>query len=129
LLYFKELQGRADYKQISAGISSPSYLVVYLAQQIALREYKSFNLYLKRCEDSAFFLQEYFLWNNYKINYALCRSEVRLRDFPVIKLTSGDRMFIPYFRQFGLIKSTSIMGHIYASWKQGQSKEQVSYAK
>ncbi|MBB6130765.1 glycosyltransferase family 32 protein [Mucilaginibacter lappiensis] len=110
--YFERIKKRPDYELIKQKISSPSYLLVYLAGQIALRKYKNFNLYLKKCEDSAFYVQEYYGWVNYKINYALCRLEDFIKHVPIVKLTSGDRLLIEMFRKFKLIKKNSTIGVI-----------------
>lgn len=113
--YFERIKKRSDYDLIRQQISTPSYLLVYLAGQIALREHKNFNLYLKRCEDSAFYIQEYYGWVNYKTNYALCRLENFIKYVPVVKLTSGDRLLIETFRKFNLIKKDSVIGTLMRS--------------
>lgn len=113
--YFEFIKKRPDYDLIKQKISTPSYLLVYLAGQIALRDYRKFNLYLKRCEDSAFYIQEYYGWVNYKTNYALCRLENIVKHVPIIKLTSGDRLLIEMFRKFNLIKRNSTIGTLLRS--------------
>lgn len=113
--YFEIIKRRPDYDLIKQKISTPSYLLINLACQIALRDYKNFNLYLKRCEDSAFYIQEHYGWVNYKTNYALCRLENIVKHVPIIKLTSGDRLLIEMFRKFNLIKKNSTIGTSFRS--------------
>ncbi|MHA7608277.1 capsular polysaccharide synthesis protein [Elizabethkingia meningoseptica] len=107
--YFNKIKSRSDYSIIKQNISTPSYLLVYLAGQIALRKYSSFNLFLKKCESHAFFLQEFYNWDNYKINYAITQLETPMDKLSIVKLTSGDRMLIKIFSKFGFIKRKSLM--------------------
>src|SRR5690606_30921026 len=108
--YFELLKSRSDYLAIKQNINRPEYLLVYLAQQIALREYELFNLFLKKSEDSAFLLQESRGWKNYEINYALCRAPMKNPHIPIVKLTSGDRLLIEKFYKYNLISRKSILG-------------------
>jgi len=110
--YFEELKKRPDYDLIKQNIPIPHYLLVFIACQIAFRESKDFNLYLKRCEDSAFYIQGYYGWVNHKINFALCRLDTLLPHISMIKLTSRNRRLIEMFRKCGLIKKNSTMGEI-----------------
>ncbi|WP_138092215.1 glycosyltransferase family 32 protein [Sphingobacterium daejeonense] len=111
-LYFEKIKSRLDYNEIKQKIGRPEYLLVYLAQQIVMRENKGFNFYLKRSEDSAFLIQESMGWSNYEINYALCRLSVTEPLIPIIKLTSGDRILINEFINYNLVNETSVIGSI-----------------
>ncbi|MGX1642340.1 capsular polysaccharide synthesis protein [Sphingobacterium sp. NPDC055431] len=110
--YFELMKNRRDYLEIKQNINRPEYLLVYLAQQIAMRECELFNLFLKKSEDSAFLLQESRGWNNYEINYALCRAPMKKPFIPIVKLTSGDRILIEMFYKYNLIRRKSILGLI-----------------
>ncbi len=109
--YFELISQKVDYNIIKQKINRPEYLLIYLAQQIALRDYKDFNIFIKRSEDSAFLIQESFRWVNYSINYVLCRVAYN-KDLPIIKLTSGDRLLIKSFIKHGFLKKNSVIGTI-----------------
>lgn len=110
--YYQVIRQRSDYECIKQKIDSPEYLLVYLACQIAMRNHKAFNIYLKRAEDSALYLLEYYKSNYSKINFALCRFNIPANTLPIIKLTSGCRSLVPLFQNAGLIKKYSLMGRI-----------------
>lgn len=110
--YYEELKKIPDYDLIKQNIPIPHYLLVFIALQVALRESKDFNLYLRRCQDSAFYLQECYNWSKYKMTYALCRLENVRPKLSMIKLTSKNRSLIETFRKWGLIKKNSTMGII-----------------
>ncbi|MFN0255662.1 glycosyltransferase family 32 protein [Pedobacter ureilyticus] len=110
--YYEELKKIPNYDLIKQNIPIPHYLLVFVALQVALRERKDFNLHLRKCQDSAFYLQEYYNWSKYKMTYALCRLENVRPNLSMIKLTSNNRSLIETFRKWGLIKKNSTMGLI-----------------
>ncbi|WP_165793036.1 glycosyltransferase family 32 protein [Sphingobacterium haloxyli] len=107
--FYKSLLKRPDFEEIRQHIPNPSYLLVYLAGQAACREYPDYHIYLKKAEDSALFLQECYR-NNYMMNYAICRMKNPMHHLPIIKLCSGDRMFVHVFQKLGLVKKNSLIG-------------------
>jgi len=87
-------------------------LMLNITEQIASRTLKNVNMYLKRCEDSAFYIQENCGWDFNKINYVLCRQNIPLEDFPILKLTYKDRELIKYYARWNLISDNSIIGQL-----------------
>jgi len=110
--FYKSLTDREDYSTLVQKLSDPSYLMLNITEQIASRSLQNVNMYLKKCEDSAFFIQESCGWDFNKINYILCRQKIPLNDFPILKLTSRDRELISYYRMFNLIHEDSIIGQL-----------------
>ena len=108
--FYAKLLCRPDFNDIRQKILNPSYLLVYLAGQLAYREYPNYHIYIKRAEDSALFLQECYK-DNYLMNYALCRMPNPMEHLRIIKLCSGDRMFISFYRKMGMIRKDSLIGH------------------
>ena len=112
-VYHEQLQKREDYFQISQRISRPAYLMLNLAEQIVSRSPLGINAHLKRCEDSAFYVQEALGWDNYAINYMFTQRVVPA-SFSIIKLTAGDRMFVSQMHRFGLLNRRSLVGQLVA---------------
>lgn len=110
--FFDHLKSRTDYKVLTQQLSNPSYLMLNITEQIASRTLKNVNMYLKRCEDSAFYIQENCGWDFNKINYVLCRQNIPLEDFPILKLTYKDRELIKYYARWNLISDNSIIGQL-----------------
>lgn len=110
--YYEILKRRDDYKQISKNIEPPEYLLVYLACQIALQSEEPFNLYLRKAENNAFYLQHYFRWNANLIAYALTQLDCSHSNYKLIKLTAGDRSLLDLLKDFKLIKSRSLIGKL-----------------
>ncbi len=109
--YYEELRQRADYDIVKQKVERPAYLMLNLAQQIASRA-AGMNAYLKKSEDSALFIQEYFGWDNYAINYALTQLKKPLAHLPLTKLTSGDRLLVDMMYKLGALKKKSLLGEI-----------------
>jgi hypothetical protein len=109
--YYQMISLRPDYETISQQVESPKYLLPNLACQIAMRKQGELSLYLKKAEDSALYLLEYYKRYS-RINYALCRLNIPLDRLPIIKLTSGCRSLVPLLDRAGLIKKKSIMGAV-----------------
>lgn len=110
--FYTMLKERSDFDTIKQGIINPEHLMVYLAEQIASRSNPNYNAFLIRSEASALLVQDT-LASNYKTNYSLCRIPVERIEFPLIKLCSGDRMFVDIFKQWNLIHKKSIIGRIF----------------
>ncbi|MFD1771629.1 capsular polysaccharide synthesis protein [Sphingobacterium suaedae] len=110
--FFQQLKSRKDYALLSQRMSDPSYLLLNLCEQQASRELGDVNMFLKRCEDSAFYIQEQCEWDFNRINFVLCRQQMPLERYRIIKLTSRDREFTDYYRKWGLIDKGSIIGQL-----------------
>ena len=106
--YFLSLSGRSDYDVIKQNITSPEYLIVYLAQQIALREC-NFSLNLKRSEDSAFYFQRIYGWDVIMSAIMLMIIEKPKLDPELIKLTSMERRFISFSSKMRLVHKRSFL--------------------
>lgn len=109
--YYDQLIARPDYDILRQKIDRPSYLLVYLAEQIASRAV-GLNGYFKKCEDSALAIQEHFGWDNYAINYVFTQLENKTLFLPIIKLTAGDRMLVDFMYKWGLLHKKSVLGKI-----------------
>lgn len=116
--YHQNLTRRPDYDVVKQNITRPAYLMLNLAEQIVSRAGGGMNAYLKKCEDSAFYVQEALGWDNYAINFAFTQTPVA-PDFTIVKLTSGDRMLADSIRRFGLLKKKSLLGQIVYRQQQG----------
>lgn len=110
--FFDTLNSRKDFKVLTQELSNPRYLMLNITEQMASRELKNVNMYLKKCEDSAFYIQEHCGWDFNKINYVLCRQSLPLEDFPILKLTFKDRELIKYYARWNLIHENSIIGQL-----------------
>ena len=110
--YYNKVKARADYDLIVQKITRPEYLLVYLAQQIVmLNSDNKFNFYLRKCDSSAFYIQEYFNWNPFEIHKYLAFKDLNnVVPSPIIKLTSGDRLFMNILFKYDLIVTNSILG-------------------
>lgn len=110
--YYCNVKMRADYKLILQKMTRPEYLLVYLAQQIVMLNSKSnFNFYLRKCDSSAFYIQEYFNWDPFEIHKYLAFKDLNnVVPSPIIKLTSGDRLFMSILFKYDLICTNSILG-------------------
>jgi len=109
--YFNTLQNRKDFKKISQKITSPDYLMLNLAQQIAARETDhSFNL--RRSEDCAFYYQRLYKWDTIMSAIMLMVIEKPSQTPELIKLTSMERRFIGVSRSLRIINKKSIFGDL-----------------
>lgn len=108
-VFYERIKNREDFLEIKQNIPNPEYLLIYLAGQISYRQYPEYNAFLRRAEDSAL-LMEQFYNNNYKMNYALCRLRSPLDKMSLVKLCSGDRMFVQSYIDLGLVSEKSLIG-------------------
>ncbi|MCU4413389.1 capsular polysaccharide synthesis protein [Acinetobacter ursingii] len=106
--YFKVISTRKDYEIIKQKITTPSYLLVYLAEQIAMRKGK-FNFYLRKCENDAFFYQEQFNWSAEKMTTFLTQIPQPIDISPIIKLTNYDRVFLADLIKWDKVHKDSII--------------------
>lgn len=110
--FFKTIESRPDYLEIKQGISPPEYLVVYLANQITLKEIKECNLIMHLSDESAYILQDTLGWRSYKTHAYLAIIDAPNDLSPIYKLTSGDRKYMDILFDQKLINPKSILGKI-----------------
>lgn len=109
--YFDLISSREDYEIVRQKITDPKYLLVYLAEQIAMRK-KHFNFYLKKCENDAFYYQEKFNWSTDKITNLLTQVKKPKVLPPIIKLTNYDRSYLNFIIKYKLYNKHSIIGEL-----------------
>ncbi len=111
---YNSICSRKNYKEIKQNISDPEYLLIYLTQQIVLLDKNNFNFYLKKCENSAFFYQNFYGWKPLKMHNLLINYEVsKISPVPaIIKLVSGDRKLLPILIKNNLVNKNSIIGKL-----------------
>lgn len=108
--YFLSISKRSDYEAIRQGIERVEYLIVYLAEQIAVRTIDNPRLFLRKAEDGPFLYQQLVRWDRERIATLLCRLKAPTSPPPVIKLTHSNRYLLPFLIRAGLIRSDSILG-------------------
>ncbi len=113
--YFKAVSARADYEDIKQKIDLPSYLLIYLAEQIVMKDRPEFTFFLRRSESSAFLYHDTLRWDYRRIASTLCFMKTPSTPPPVVKLVKGDRTFIPLFIRHKLARRDSIIGGLVGS--------------
>ncbi|GBQ29842.1 hypothetical protein AA0472_3119 [Acetobacter estunensis NRIC 0472] len=113
--YFRSLVARPDYDTIRQGIERPEYLLVYLAEQIALREAEASALFLRKAEDGPFLYQMAVRWDRERIATLLCRLDAPVTPPPVIKLTHSNRYLLPLLIRLRLVRGSSVLGRFLES--------------
>ncbi|MCF9034811.1 glycosyltransferase family 32 protein [Acinetobacter nectaris] len=106
--YFLMIASRSDFNIIKQEITTPEYLLVYLAEQIAMRNIKNNNFYLRKCESTAFLYQEYFEWDSIKMTTLLTQLNKPSDMPPLIKLTNYDRVYLDHLINLNLVRKNSI---------------------
>ncbi|WP_437609291.1 glycosyltransferase family 32 protein [Erwinia sp. V71] len=112
--YYRMMLARDDYADIAQKIHKPDYLLVYLAQQIALRQLSHVNLYVKRSEANAFMYQERTDWDAWQLARYLCLNHSPATPPPLIKLNSANRRAIEVIMRLKLLNKKSIIGDLYS---------------
>lgn len=110
--YFQKIKNRIDYLEIKQKISPPDYLIVYLANQITMKEIKNCNLSLYLSDKSAYLLQDTLGWRAYKTHAYLALLDAPNSVSPIYKLTSGDRKYMNIIFNKKIINPKSILGVI-----------------
>lgn len=109
-LYFEKFKKDPDFIELSSGLTNPEYLIVYLAARKTYKKlYKSLNLKLYPCDDSAFSVSIYSDWRtkNRIINFYIKDSFI---ESPIHKLTSGEREYYSFLKKYKLINPKSVIG-------------------
>lgn len=110
--FFHRLLALPDYETVVQGITPPDYLVVYIAQQQALRENNQYNFYLRKCEVSALLYQSLSEWRPVKLSRMLMVDRLPERLPPLTKLTGFDRKYLATNLQYGVINKDSLLGQV-----------------
>ncbi|WP_158781639.1 glycosyltransferase family 32 protein [Pantoea sp. BAV 3049] len=117
--YFRQLKSRPDYEQVVQRITDPGYLILNIAQQLALREYNQYNFYLRKCEANAFYYQRLVSWNAIQLSRMMMVDSVPETLPPLIKLTGLERKFLATNLKYGVVNKDSLIGGvIFADQKQ-----------
>ncbi len=114
--YYQTMLARDDYAEIAQKIHKPDYLLVYLAQQVALRQLNHVNLYAKRSEANAFLYQERLNWDAGQLAKFLCLNRSPHTPPPLIKLNSANRHAIELIMRLKLVNKKSIIGGLYSPY-------------
>ncbi|KGT93976.1 MULTISPECIES: glycosyltransferase family 32 protein [Enterobacterales] len=110
--FFQQLLALPNYDTILQGIKTPDYLVVYIAQQQALREENHYNFYLRKAEAGALLYQTLSGWRPVKLSRMLMVDALPEVLPPVYKLTSFDRKYIATHLKYGVVNSDSLLGQV-----------------
>ena len=113
--YFRRLLALPNYETIVQGITPPDYLVVYIAQQQALRENNQYNFYLRKCEASALLYQTLVAWRPVKLSRMLMVDRLPKVLPPLTKLTGFDRKYLDTNLKYGVVNKDSLLGQILLS--------------
>lgn len=92
--FYTDISGRLDFSDIRQNINIPKYLSVYLAHQIAVKEYGVANFYLRHVELSGYFYQESYPQRDSILSKVWCESKSPKCTPPLIKFTSQNRRAI-----------------------------------
>lgn len=110
--FFQQLLALPNYDTILQGIKTPDYLVVYIAQQQALREENQYNFYLRKAEAGALLYQTLSGWRPVKLSRMLMVDALPEILPPVYKLTSFDRKYIATHLKYGVVNRDSLLGRV-----------------
>ncbi len=110
--YFDKMRKRDDYDSLVQKITDPPYLLVYLAQQAAMKEYKHFNIFARKCEANAFYYQRLHGWNSAKFACLIMFNKRPTTPPPIIKLTGNERLHIDFNLRLGFYNPHSIFGEL-----------------
>lgn len=108
--YYKTLSQRPDFNEIKQGIEPAEYLIVYLANQITMKEIECCNIKLFLSDQSAYILQDTLGWRGYKTHAYLAILDSPKLLSPLYKLTSGDRKYMKIIFEKKLLNPKSILG-------------------
>lgn len=110
--YFRQLKKRPDYDLVVQRITDPEYLIIYIAQQLALREFNEYNFYLRRCEANAFYYQRLVSWNAVQLSRMMMVDSMPEVLPPLIKLTGLERKFLATNLKYGVVNKDSLIGRV-----------------
>ncbi|WP_343550952.1 capsular polysaccharide synthesis protein [Pantoea sp.] len=110
--FFRQLLALPNYETIVQGITPPDYLVVYIAQQQALRENNQYNFYLRKCEACALLYQSLAEWRPVKLSRMLMVDRLPTVLPPLTKLTGLDRKYLETNLKYGVVNKDSLLGRV-----------------
>ncbi|MEG3111596.1 MULTISPECIES: capsular polysaccharide synthesis protein [Pantoea] len=110
--YFQEMKKRDDFALIVQNIDNPSRQLLSLAQQVAIREYRRINFYLRKGEANAFFYQGLHADNSDAFARSVLFQQRPQTPPPIIKLTGNERLHLDFNLRLGLYNRTSLIGEM-----------------
>lgn len=118
--YYRQIKNRPDFTRLKQRLPLGSALTTQYLCQIAMREAEGVNLYLKKCECSAFYYQNVFKWNDLKMSlFLLCMRQPATHP-ELIKLTRSDRQFLTLARKLRILDANSILGKVMLEQQQSR---------
>lgn len=110
--YYRQIKGRPDFARIKQAVPGGSAFISHYLSQLAMRETDGVNLYLKKCESSAFYYQHVFKGNSLKMSlFLLCIRQPAFHP-NLIKLSHSDRQFLLLARRLRILEAESILGKV-----------------
>lgn len=110
--YFSELTKRDDYSLLTQKIAQPEQQLGSLAQQIAMREHRRVNLYLRKCEANAYYYQRLSGWKSEAFAHAVLFHQRPLTPPPVIKLSGNEQLHLDFNLRLGHYNRSSLLGQM-----------------
>ncbi|MGC0878452.1 capsular polysaccharide synthesis protein [Pantoea agglomerans] len=110
--YFHELKKRDDFPLIVQNMENPSRQLLSLAQQVAMREYRRANLYLRKSEASAWFYQRLHADSSSAFAQSVMFQQRPQTPPPIIKLTGNERLHLDFNLRLGLYNRSSLIGEM-----------------
>ena len=110
--YFHELKKRDDFPLIVQNIDNPSRQLLSLAQQVAMREYRRANLYLRKGEASAWYYQRLHADSSSAFAQSVMFHQRPQTPPPIIKLTGNERLHLDFNLRLGLYNRSSLIGEM-----------------
>ncbi|WP_312242212.1 glycosyltransferase family 32 protein [Pantoea sp.] len=110
--YFHEMKKRDDYPWIVQKIDDPLYQLSYLAQQVAIKEYRKINVFLRKCEANAFYYQSMQDRDNGALARMVMFNQRPQTPPPIIRLTGNEQLHLDFNLKLGFYNRTSIIGEM-----------------
>ncbi|MDL4915469.1 MAG: capsular polysaccharide synthesis protein [Enterobacterales bacterium endosymbiont of Blomia tropicalis] len=110
--YVQELKKRDDFPLILQNIDNPSRQLLSLAQQVAIREYRRINFYLRKGEANAYYYQGLHADNSDAFARSVLFQQRPQTPPPIIKLTGNERLHLDFNLHLGLYNRTSLIGEM-----------------
>lgn len=110
--YFHELKKRDDFPLIVQNVDNPLRQLLSLAQQVAMREYRRANLYLRKGEASAWYYQRLHADSSTAFAQSVMFQQRPETPPPIIKLTGNERLHLDFNLRLGLYNRSSLIGEM-----------------
>ena len=110
--YLHELKKRDDFPLIVQNMDNPSRQLLALAQQVAMREERRANLYLRKGEASAWDYQRLHGDNSSAFARSVMFHQRPQTPPPIIKLTGNERLHLDFNLRLGLYNRSSLIGEM-----------------